>query len=110
MSLLKHIKRIAYIDSVIKRRATGNLDTFARKNELSKRAMTNVLHEMKELGFPIKYDRNRNTYYYQEAGEMVKSLFVKDGQILFRDELKNIGAAKDLCFSEITVYMRCKNI
>jgi len=37
---------------------------------------------MKELSFPIKYDRTRNTYYYDEAGEMVKNLFIKDGQNL----------------------------
>ncbi len=62
MAILKHIKRLKYIDYLIKRKATGDLENFASKNGLSKRAMSDVLNEMKELCFPIKYDRTRYTY------------------------------------------------
>ena len=109
MALLKHIKRMKYIDYMIKRKATGTLEHFANKNGLSKRAMTDVLSEMKELGFPIKYNRVRNTYYYDEAGEMVKNLFIKDGQILSIEQAAKIGRDDNLCFSEITVFELCKN-
>lgn len=108
MALLKHIQRLKYIDYMIKRKATGDLETFAGKNGLCKRAMTDVLTEMKQLGFPIKYDRCRNTYYYDQAGEMVKSLFIKDGQILTKEQFANIGNEDNLCFSEITVFTLCK--
>lgn len=107
MAILKHVKRLIYIDNLIKRKATGNLATFAAKNSLSKRAMTDVLNEMKELGFPIKYDRGRNTYYYHEQGEMVKNLFVKNGQILSKAELGESGM-DNLCFSEITIFELCR--
>jgi len=110
MALLKHVKRLKYIDYMIKRKTTGDLEHFAKKNGLSKRAMTDVLSEMKELGFPIKYDRVRHTYYYDEAGEMVKNLFIKDGQILSMEQAAKIGNKEDLCFSEITVFELCKNI
>ncbi|SDF72273.1 hypothetical protein SAMN05216464_12630 [Mucilaginibacter pineti] len=110
MALLKHIKRLKYIDYIIKRKATGDLEHFAEKNGLSKRAMTDVLSEMKELGFPIKYDRSRNTYYYDEAGEMVKNLFIKDGQILSKEQISKIGLAENLCFSEVTIFEVCENI
>jgi hypothetical protein len=107
MAILKHVRRLIYIDSLIKRKATGNLENFATKNGLCKRAMTDVLNEMKELGFPIKYDRARNTYYYNEKGEMVKNLFVKNGQVLSKEEIANVGI-DDLCFSEVTVFELCK--
>lgn len=109
MAILKHIKRLKYIDYLIKKKATGNLENFAKKNGLCKRAMTDVLMDMKELGFPIKYDRTRNTYYYDEKGEMVKQLFVKDGQVLTREEMAAIGRDENLCFSEITIFELCKN-
>lgn len=108
MAILKHIKRLKYIDYLIKRKATGDLENFANKNGLSKRAMSDVLNEMKELGFPIKYDRTRYTYYYDEMGEMVKSLFVKDGQILTTEQAAEIGKDDKLCFSEITIFELCK--
>ena len=109
MAILKHIRRLKYIDYMIKRKATGDLDDFARKNGLCKRAMSNVLKEMKELGFPIKYDRIRKTYYYDELGEMVKHLFVKEGQIS-REQAAIIGKDANLCFSETTIFELCKNI
>lgn len=108
MAILKHVRRLIYIDSLIKRKATGNLENFAAKNGLCKRAMTDVLNEMKELGFPIKYDRTRNTYYYNEQGEMVKNLFVRNGQLLSNEQIANIGINDDLCFSEVTVFELCR--
>jgi len=108
MAILKHVRRLIYIDSLIKRKATGNLENFAAKNGVCKRAMTDILNEMKELGFPIKFDRKRNTYYYNEKGEMVKNLFVKDGQILSKEQLANITSYDNLCFSEVTIFELCK--
>lgn len=107
MSLLKYINRLKFIDYMIKRKATGNLESFARKNNLCKRTMTEVLSEMKELGFPIKYDRNRHSYYYEEDGKMVDKLFIKNGEILSRKEAAKIGKDANLCFSEILVFKPC---
>ena len=112
MALFKHIQRLKYIDYIIKRKATGNLNAFAQKNGLCRRAMADVLKEMKELGFPIKYDKNRNSYCYTEEGEMVKKLFTHLGRVLTREEAKQIGSsgnADNLCFSEINVFEPCKN-
>ena len=108
MAILKQIRRLKYIDYLIKRKATGNLENFASRNGLCKRAMTDLLNEMKELGFPIRYDRSRNTYYYHEEGEMVKNLFVKKGEILSKEQAAKIGIDDELCFSEITVFELCK--
>ena len=107
MALLKHINRLKYVDYMIRRKATGDLNRFAQKNGLCKRAMASVLQEMRELGFPIKFDRKRNTYYYQEQGEMVKALFVKGDQLLSRDQIAVIGNLGNLCFSEVNVFERC---
>lgn len=109
MPLTKYINRIKYVDYLIKRKATGDLNKLAEKNKLCKSAMAAFLNEMKSLGFPIKYDRTRKSYYYDEAGEMVKNLFVKDGQILTKDEIANISLQSDLCFSELTVFELCEN-
>jgi hypothetical protein len=111
MSILRHIKRLQFIDFLIKKRATGDLETFAKKNRLSKRGLTVVIQQMKEMGFPIKYDRSRNTYYYEEEGEMVKCLFIKKGEVLSREEVAKItcGDANDLCFSKTAIFELCEN-
>lgn len=109
MSIIRQFKRLQYLDYVIKRKATGSLEAFAKKNSLSKSGLAAILSEMKEMGFPIKYSRKYNSYFYEENGEMVKCLFMKKGQMLSRDDLRGINAidTKNLCFSKLTVFSLC---
>ena len=111
MSILRHFKRLRFIDFLIQKRATGDLETFAKKNRLSKSGLSIVLQEMKEMGFPIKYDRNSNSYYYEEDVEMVQCLFTRKGQVLSREEVQNImadsNAASNLCFSKVKIFEVC---
>jgi hypothetical protein len=111
MSILRHIKRLQFIDYIIRRRATGSLEKFAEKNRLSKRGLAAVLQEMKEMGFPIKYNKRLGSYYYEQEGEMVKCLFIKQGEILSREETAKIGAKpENLCFSKVAVFEVCRNL
>lgn len=112
MSILKQFKRLQFIDFIIKKKATGTPETFAQKNNLSKRGLAVILAEMKEMGFPVKYSKALNSYYYEEDGEMVKCLFIKAGQVLSRKELSEIksGDAKNLCFSKVTVFEVCNKV
>ena len=103
MSIIKYFKRIQHIDFLIRRKASGNIVSLAKKLSLSKRATQKYLSEMKELGFPIKYGKDCNCYYYNENGKIVNSLFVKDGnqqndhelgKILSKDEYKKTFGGK----------------
>ncbi|MFL9485010.1 hypothetical protein ACI6Q2_19655 [Chitinophagaceae bacterium LWZ2-11] len=109
MSLLKAIKRLEYANFLIKRRATGDLETFARKMNLSKSAVSELLSQMRELGATILYDRKNNTYYYSESGEFSISKFMKYGEILTREEATKIGKIDELCFSEKAIFVVCKD-
>jgi len=111
MSLQRYFKRLEFIDFLTRKKATGSLENFAAKNRLGKNGLLNLLKEMKEMGFPIKYSRTLNTYYYDKDGQMVKSLFIDSGQILSREELKNIiyNDVNNICFSDITIFELCDN-
>ncbi len=50
MGMKKYINRITFIDYLIKKKATGDLEAFARKNNVSARTLSDILKEMKELG------------------------------------------------------------
>ena len=77
MSFLRYFKKLQLIDSLIRRKATGNQELFARKTCMSRSLLNLYLNEMKEMGFPIKYCKKRNTYYYEEEGHIVTSMFEK---------------------------------
>ncbi len=108
MAIIKHFKRVQYIDYVIRHKATGDLEAFAQRNNISKTTLSEILAEMKAMGFPIKYDRTRRTYFYEEDGEMISCLFLRYGQVLERNSLKTIDAADKLCFSPSAVFEICK--
>lgn len=111
MSIIRQIQRMKFIDLLVRKRATGNLETFAQKNRLSKRGLTDILQEMKDIGFPIKYSRRLNSYYYEEDGEMVKCLFLKKGDIISPEQAKYLkgGDVDNLCFSRTRVFEICEN-
>lgn len=107
MGFIKYIKRLQFIDHLIKKKATGDLVTFAKKNNLSKSALSEILNEMKEMGFPIKYDRTRKSYYYYDDGQMIRCLFLKYGDVLGRDETKVVMSPDQLCFSPTAIFELC---
>jgi hypothetical protein len=81
MSLLKYIDRLKRMDDLIRRKATGNAEEFARKLNVSPSQLFQELKEMKELGAPVEYSHNRKSYCYSSECKMVLD-FVKDGKAL----------------------------
>lgn len=110
MSLIKAIKRLEYANFLIKKKATGDPATFARKMNLSKRAVKALIAQMREMGAAIRYDRVRKTYYYAREGEFCISKFMEYGQVLTRNEAAKIGKPEELCFSEKAVFVLCEEI
>lgn len=110
MSLIKAIKRLEYANYLIKKRATGDLNTFAQKMKLSKSVVKALILEMREMGAGIEYDRQRKSYYYTESGEFYISKFTIYGEVLTKDEAAKIGRPDELCFSEKAVFVSCKEI
>ena len=91
MSLIRYIERIKFIDTLIRRKATGDTNSLAKKLHLSKSMLHETLKEMKESGFPIGFCKKRKTYYYTEEGKMVSNLFEKE---MNNEEMRDIIGGK----------------
>lgn len=63
------IDKLDYLDHLIRIKGTGNVDELSKKMRISKRGVFNHITLLKELGAPIKFCRNQNSYYYAEDGE-----------------------------------------
>lgn len=87
MSFKRFWDKMKYIDILIRRKATGNQTTLAKKLNLSVSTINEYLKEMRSVGFPIKYCHKRKTYYYEKEGKMVDSLFEEE---IDTDKLKKI--------------------
>lgn len=80
MSILKYLERARRMDDLIRRKATGNAEEFAKKLGISRSVLMDHLRDLRDLGAPIQYDETSHCYYYAEEF----SLFIRE-----RDKLKS---------------------
>jgi len=64
MLFLKYLNHIERIDQLIKLQATGSPKLLAKTLEISESHLYKLLNLMKILGAPIKYNKYKRTYYY----------------------------------------------
>lgn len=62
------IKRLQYIDNLIRAHKTGNAEELAKVIGVSARTVYKYLDLMKNFGAPIAFDANAKTYYYETDG------------------------------------------
>jgi len=62
------LHRLIRLDYLIHLKATGKPSDCAHKIGISERSLYDYLKILKEMGAPIKFSRNRGTYYYNEEG------------------------------------------
>ncbi|WP_372489979.1 HTH domain-containing protein [Chitinophaga sedimenti] len=68
MALKNTISRLEYLDNLICKRSTGTPKQLARKLNVSERSIRDHISLLKELGAPVRYCRQRNSYYYHSIG------------------------------------------
>jgi predicted DNA-binding transcriptional regulator YafY len=72
------LNRLIRLDYLIHLKATGKPSDCANRIGISERSLYDYLKILKEMGAPIKFSRNRGTYYYNEEGRFRIS-FLSDG-------------------------------
>jgi len=72
------LHRLIRLDYLIALKSTGTPADCAAKIGISERSLYDYLKILKEMGAPIKFSRNRGTYYYNEIGRFRIS-FIANG-------------------------------
>lgn len=62
--LLKYTNRLRHADQLIRLEATGAPRLFAQKLGISESYLYGILDEMKDMGLPLSYNKNRLSYVY----------------------------------------------
>lgn len=65
------MKRIARMTNLINLKATGNPDEFSRKIGVGKTRLAELIKIIRDTGIPLSYDRNKQTYYFDDEVEYV---------------------------------------
>lgn len=70
MTFLEHLTLLRRMDSLIRRKATGNYLQLSQKLGISKASIYRYLDDLRSLGAPIVYCRSRQSFYYSEPFEL----------------------------------------
>jgi predicted DNA-binding transcriptional regulator YafY len=82
MQLFKSIQQIEYLDSLIRKGATGTPQELAQKMHVSERQVYRIIDELRLIGFPIAYSKVRNRYYYADEVKLNIELTIKGTKVL----------------------------
>lgn len=75
------LRRIKFIDQLIRIKGTGTAERLAERLGISRATVYVYLNLMKENGAPIKFCKFRQTYYYDEEGSFAIRFFRKSETI-----------------------------
>ncbi|MBP3943801.1 hypothetical protein J5U18_09520 [Sphingobacteriaceae bacterium WQ 2009] len=99
MKLYFYIDRINLINKLISSAKTGTQQEFAKRLNISISRLARIIEYLKEEGAPIKFDRTKNTYYYESRYSI--NIEVKIEKINNLD-LKNINAGVNFSLNNFT--------
>lgn len=68
----KLVNRFSYLDSLVRKRATGSPKELAKRLGITERAWYKIRDELvNDLNVPLAYDSHRQTYYYAQEGQLI---------------------------------------
>jgi predicted DNA-binding transcriptional regulator YafY len=65
MNLQEQINLISRVHQLIRLKATGTPKELAQRLEMSESTLYRLIDDMKRIGFPILYNKSRQTYCYE---------------------------------------------
>jgi|SRR5690606_30395173 predicted DNA-binding transcriptional regulator YafY len=89
MKLYLYIDRINLLNKLISQSKTGNQSELAKRLNISISRLARIIEYMKDQGAPIKFDRTKNTYYYESRYSINIDIKIEK---INEQELKDINA------------------
>lgn len=101
MILIHTLERLKQINELIKNKSTGKPKEFSKKIGISESHLYRCINEIKEMGAPVKFDRKRDTYYYDKSFEIKVNYSI---ELISEEESKQIKAGFTLKNSSLLFY------
>lgn len=83
MNLFDDLFMLQRIDQLIRMQATGTPVQLASRLQVSERKLYRLLEQLKDQGFPIAYDKQKDSYYYEIAVKIEFSVVVGQEKLVF---------------------------
>jgi hypothetical protein len=80
------IKRLQYIDNLIREHKTGNAEELAEVVGVSVRTVYKYLDLMKKFGAPIAFNAMDKTYYYETEGSFICAFSISNSTDQYKQD------------------------
>lgn len=91
MNVSETKEKLEKINTLIRLKATGTPKDLAKKLNTTKRTVFRIIKQLKEMGCPIYYDKQRGSYCYEEKGKLVFKFEANSIDFKTIEETKNGG-------------------
>ncbi len=71
MNIIRNKSKLERLDQLIRLKATGNPEELSDKLDTNKRTIYRIINELKKIGCPIYFSKERNSYCYKYEGELI---------------------------------------
>ncbi len=71
MNVSKTKEELEKINTLIRLKATGTPKDLAKKINTTERTVFRIIKQLKEMGCPIYYNKQRGSYCYEEEGKLI---------------------------------------
>lgn len=82
MDLFSDLFLLERVDHLIRTRATGKPTQLASRLETCERNVYRLIGRLRDMGFPIEYDKQSDTYYYKEPVHLHIDIIVGNEKLL----------------------------
>lgn len=82
MQIFEDLFLLQRVDHLIRTRATGCPSKLATRLGISERQIYRLIGALREQGFPIAYDKQADTYYYEDLVKIEFSIMVGKENLL----------------------------
>lgn len=119
MKVFEELFLLQRVDYLIRTRATGTPAQLARRLETCERNIFRLIGQLRDIGFPILYDKKLETYFYAEPVKLEISIAVGAEMLLhirggernsdFLNQLPISGSdIKELCTASVPFAFRAR--
>ncbi|MCL1943560.1 MAG: helix-turn-helix domain-containing protein [Candidatus Azobacteroides sp.] len=86
--IFETLEKLEILHTLIKQRCTGSPGCLAKRLNISRSSLYDLLDELKSRDVPIAYSRSRRSFYYTGEFEMNVQL---DLRLIYKDEAQEIS-------------------
>lgn len=101
MTFIEKLKCIERVDQLIRLKATGTPQELAKRLNMSKRSVCNLINEMRDMGAEIEYCTRHRSYCYERELHFIFGFLDVDGNRIFGGTGDFNIWVQDFCFMQL---------